>query len=146
MNTTKKLMLVFSIFTLITSCSKKTNDLSPEQTSEKLKQGTWKVSYYFDNGKDETYKFNGYTLTFGSNNLLEILNNSKSSYTGTWYYNNTSDDNSGSSDKLVINIMGDEIVNKLQNDWLIVEMTTDLLHLENDNIDKQEVLKISRSI
>lgn len=146
MKTITKLMLMLSLITLIFSCSNKSNDLTPNQISDNLKQGSWSVSYYAENGKDETYKFNGYSLIFGNDNVLELMKGLQNCCSGSWYYENPSDDSSESNKKLVLNIFGDDVADKLQDDWLIIESTSDFFHLIDDNIEKQEVLKLSRKM
>lgn len=146
MKTITKLMLMLSLITLIFSCSNKSNDLTPNQISDNLKQGSWSVSYYAENGKDETHKFSGYSLIFSNDNVLELMKGLQNSYSGSWYYENPSDDSSESNKKLVLNIFGDDVADKLQDDWLIIESTSDFFHLIDDNIEKQEVLKLSRKM
>lgn len=133
-------MLTMAI--LVASCSKnETNDLSPEQTTDNLKQGLWTVSYFSEKGNDETSNFSGYTILFAENGIL-TFSNSVNKFTGTWSYDHQSDDNSNSSNKLVILITGSKLADDLQDDWIIIEMKENSIQLKDDNTSSAEFLNL----
>ena len=79
MKTIKKqtILTLWVMLAITIGCTNKSDDsVSPDNTSGTITQGTWKVEYFNDSGKDETYKFNGYTFTFGSNGTITATNGS----------------------------------------------------------------------
>lgn len=133
-------MLTMAI--LVASCSKnETNDLNPEQTNNNQKQGYWKVSHFSERGKDETSNFSGYLLMFSENGVL-TFSNSVTTYTGIWSLDDQSDDNSSSSNKLIISITGSKLADDLQDDWIIIEMTENSIQLKDDNTTSAEFLNL----
>ena len=68
------------LFVLTTSSMCSTDDDSiptksnPIEVINIVKNGTWRITYYFDTDQEETSKFNGYNFTFGANNVLTASN------------------------------------------------------------------------
>jgi hypothetical protein len=93
-----------------------------------LTSGTWRVSYYFDD-EDETDDFNGYVITFSSNNTIQVVKNS-TSYTGNWsFYEDDGVD--------VFDIQfNDPLLNELSDDWELLEFSSTLIQLKDDNGDE----------
>lgn len=89
-----------------------------------IHQGTWKVTQYSSNGTDELSYFSGYELTFNDNGNAVAVKSSNS-FSGSW---NTGTDNS--QDKLVLSF-GTSPLDKLNNDWHIIEKTTTKFRLED---------------
>jgi hypothetical protein len=98
--------------------------------------GTWKVSYYFDNGKDETSDFNGYLFEFQSDGVL-VAKFSGQTVRGTWSENT-------SSNKFIINISGNDRLDDTTDDWLIISKTATSIQLKDDNTSKNEQLHFSK--
>jgi hypothetical protein len=144
MKTTRLLTLIFTITILVSSCSKnETVDLNSVQLNNNLKQGSWKVSYFSEKGKDETSNFSGYTLLFAENGVF-TFGNSVNTFTGTWSSDHQSDDNSNSSNKLIILITGSKLADDLQDDWIIIEMNENSIQLKDDNVSSDEFLNLTR--
>lgn len=106
---------------VIVSCKKDDNS----NASAILQDGKWKVTLYNDSGKDETSYFSGYEFSFSDNGIVSATNSS-STMSGT--YTNSSDD---SQDKLLLNFGSVSPVNKLNNDWHIIEQSNSKIRLED---------------
>ena len=123
------------------ACSKSDNPTPDNQKSQKvLKSSGWIVSLYEDKGKDETHHFSGYSLNFGDDHSLVVSNGSKT-FTGTWSILQSSDD-SQSGEKLMLLISGNEVMDDLQDDWLIMELSNDFIRLADDNQSHTEFLEL----
>lgn len=144
MKTTIKLF-VLALTISLASCSK-SNDTNPSNSnnnSNNIGNGSWVVTYYLDSGKNETSDYSGYTFNFNANNVLEAVN-SASTFTGTWYIGDRSGDDNSSSNRFVINITGNNRMDNLQHDWVIVKITDTEISLKDDNASSGEELKFGR--
>ncbi|HEY9114734.1 MAG TPA: hypothetical protein VIN10_08525 [Bacteroidales bacterium] len=141
MKTSIQLISATILMMLVISCSNKSNDLTPSNSSENLTQNAWKVSYYEERGKDETSKFSGYQISFENGGVFK-LSNSTETFTGSWSIGNKSDDSSSSSQKLIIYISGNYVADELQDDWVIAEQSENQMTLQDDSSDHSETLKL----
>ena len=136
------LLILMSLSVALISCSKSDdNNPSPSDTSSSVKEnvpGQWKVSYYYDNDKEETSNYLGYTFTFASDGTLTAINAAQT-YQGSW--SNTVDDN---LPRLVISLSGNDDLIELSDDWVIKSISNTLISLEDDNTTKTEQLKFSK--
>lgn len=122
------LSLIF-ILSVASTCS---SDDSPNSSADAalvintVTSGTWKVTFFEDDGVDETYHFTGYNFTFGASNVLTATNGTNT-YTGTWSVtNDDSNDDSPSSSGLDFNIFFTSPPNfndELSDDWDILSRT-----------------------
>jgi hypothetical protein len=141
MKTTAKLYILALTISLA-SCSK-SNDDNPSNTNNTGQvTGNWKVTYYFDSGKDETSDYNGYTFNFNTGNILEAVTGS-ATYTGTWTLGEPGDDDN-SSNKFVITITGNKAMDDLTDDWKILKMTDTEIWLQDDNLTSAEELRFGK--
>jgi hypothetical protein len=101
--------------------------------------GPWTVSYFFDKDQDETSDFNGYQFYFEDNNIFKAVLQNGTVVNGTW--NRTTDDN---LPRLVISISGNDRLDELQDDWVLLKMEDKLIELEDDNTTEVEQLHFSR--
>jgi hypothetical protein len=144
MKTTVKLILIALTISLV-SCSKSNdNNVTPSNTN-KTEQvtGNWTVNYYLDSGKEESSDFAGYTFAFNSGDVLEAINGA-TTFTGTWTIGSSSSKDDISSNRLVITISGNKVMQKLQHDWLIVKITTNAIWLRDDNVLNNEEIHFVR--
>jgi hypothetical protein len=118
---------------LIVSCSGDDNASSANATPviNTVRQGTWRVTYYFDTDTNETNDFTGYNFTFGSSNAV-TASNGTNIYTGTWSVtadNGTDDDNPNSD--LDFNLAFTTPANfaDLTDDWDVVSRTDTKIEL-----------------
>lgn len=137
-------VLILALTVALAACSNGKDD-NPNPTGNKVDQvaGAWKVSYFFDSGKDETYKFTGYNFNFNSSGTL-TANGSPGNFTGTWRIGQPGDDDDSSSDKLVIFITGNDAMDELQDDWLIIRLTDQEIWLKDDSDSSVEELRFEK--
>ena len=136
MNQYLSILLLFSLPLLLPACTKDSNDdpLLPDDVADELVEGgEWRVVYYFDDDDgDETSDFNGYVFRFLENDVLEAQRNGQTT-TGTWQ---TGTDDS--KPKLEIFLGGNDPLEELNEDWVIVRKADNRLELEDDNDDDDE--------
>lgn len=81
------MLIMLSFAVMFLACSTEddddNNNLNNSEIVNVAQSGTWRISSFIDSGEDETNDFNGYSFTFGDNNVLTATNNSNSQ-TGTW--------------------------------------------------------------
>ena len=125
------------LFVLTTSSMCSTDDDSiptksnPIEVINIVKNGTWRITYYFDTDQEETSKFNGYNFTFGANNVL-TASNGTNNYTGTWSItDNSSNDDSISHLDFNIEFSSPAQFEELSDDWEIIEKSTNLIKLKD---------------
>lgn len=137
----------------IASCSKSDDSLSNTTDTSAQKneiQGkTWTISSYIDKGKDETYHFSGYSFTFGENGIFSATT-SGSEYTGSWSISSSnsgfddSGNHSSNSNKFIITATGNDQMDELSDDFMIVSISSTEIILKDDNPTKVKELKFSR--
>lgn len=126
---------VIIIAGILTSCSNG-EEINPPSTNT-LSDQTWTVSYFFDNDQEETDDFAGYSFIFNSNGQAMASNNAGTT-TGTWSI--ISDDGFR---KFVLDFGLGKPLEELNDDWIIVEETENVLKLRDDNDTKVEELHFS---
>jgi hypothetical protein len=97
-------------------CKKDDASVTPNlstEVSNTLKNGTWRVSYYWDNDQDETGSFNGYTFLFLNNNTVTASNNNNT-VSGSWTMG--TDD---SAVKIFLNFVSPPDFESISGDWKI---------------------------
>ena len=145
MKTASKIIALMAM-AVLWSCSNSDDDnaspagapVTPEQLS-----GDWKVSYYYDDGKIETGDFSAYSFRFHADGTFEANSNAQS-YAGSWSVGEPGDDSSNSSSKLVITITGNDKIDDLSDDWLILSMTDGEIRLKDDSDNSVEELHFVR--
>ncbi len=152
MKTTTRLLAIVLIATS-TACSKSDDSASPANLSATLIQeistDSWIVSSYIDKGKNETSGYTGYTFTFFDNGTL-TADVSGMTFTGTWRIgsnHNGSDDSvnhSGNDNKLIIAISGNDRMDELTDDFLIVSISAPEIVLKDDNLTKIKELRFAK--
>lgn len=97
--------VLLSLVLIVFSCSEDDDNQTGQLSSEienSITSGTWRISYYFDSGTDETAHFTGYNFTFGDNGTLSA-SDGINTYSGTWSISKSSGDDD-SLDDLDFNI------------------------------------------
>lgn len=141
----RHLSIIFlAVVVLFSACKTEDNNVNPSSggnnNSGVLVTGVnWRVSYFYDNDKDETSDFSGYTFEFRSDNTL-VANNGSNTISGTW--NETVDDN---LPRLVmqLNTTNDKL-DELNDDWVIESKTASEIKLKDDNPDRNEQLHFTK--
>lgn len=110
---------------LVISCKKEDNS-TPSKTNVPtiLTQGNWRITLYNDSGADELYHFSGYTFTF-SNGIVTAVKNGNS-VIGS--YSTVIDD---SKNKMLLNFGNTVPFDELNDDWHIVEETSNKIRLQD---------------
>lgn len=108
------------------------NQQDPTPVINTVSDGTWRITFYEDNGQNETNHYTGYNFTFGSSNVLTATNGTDT-YTGAWSVSNSnsSDDDNPSND-LDFNIMFSSptlFADELTDDWDILTYTSTKIEL-----------------
>lgn len=117
---------------IFVSCSKDESKSSVDEVSDALKDGTWKVSYFYDSGKDETVNYAGYNFVFGGNSVLTVSKD-PNSYNGKWFVAKSTSDNDLYSTLFKISIGPNDIFQDLNGDWKVMENTGSSLMLKDDS-------------
>ncbi|PZF73302.1 hypothetical protein DN068_09030 [Taibaiella soli] len=90
-----------------------------------IQAGVWKVSFFSDNGNDETNHFTGYEFAFNANGSA-TASNGGSTVNGTWK-TGTDDDQA----KLELNFGNTSPFDELNNDWHILNTNNTTILLED---------------
>lgn len=130
----KALSVILVAHTLLSSTCSKNDDVVSPGTGGNI-AGSWKVSYYWDNTKDETAKFSGYAFTFNSNGQLTAVKGSNT-VTGSW---------TETSSKLIIDFGADPVLSDMNDDWLKTEKTITTIKVKDDNPARDERLEFVKN-
>ncbi len=140
----KRILLAPVFLVVMTAgCQNKTGtNITPgsnTSVSGTVTTGKWVVSYFYDNDKEETSDYNGYTFEFKNDNTLTATRNS-GTITGTW--NEVSDDG---FQKMVIALnTTDDKLKELNDDWVIESRNDTQVKLKDDNPARNEQLHFSK--
>lgn len=107
---------VMATAAVFTACKKENANPSPADAFDTVSKGEWQVQYFFDDN-DETYKFEGYVLTFNSNGTVTAVKGTEA-VNGTW---NTGIDDSQT--KLDLNFSNSDLFDELNDDWHVQELS-----------------------
>jgi hypothetical protein len=105
--------------------------------SKIITKGSWMVSLFMEDNKDETSDFFGYTFDFNSDGTLMVTLPTGIINTGRWSY----DDNSS---KYKIMISRNDKLDKVNDEWIIVSKSNDLIELKDDSSTKNELLNFKK--
>jgi hypothetical protein len=130
----KALVIIFAAHTLLSSTCSKDDDVIAPGSGGNI-TGNWKVTLYWDNSKDETYKFNGYTFIFNSSGVLSALYGG-TTVNGTW---------TETGSKLIIDFGTHPVLSDLNDDWLKDEKTASSIKLKDDNPARDEKLQFVKN-
>ncbi|MDH3381722.1 MAG: hypothetical protein OEL54_03395 [Flavobacteriaceae bacterium] len=138
MNFFCKILILFFI-SLFISCSDDSGDnlpltIAPNNVEGILINGTWKITSYMDDDKNETNDYTGYIFTFMTDKTVNVSGGRSSS--GFW--------NTFKDDKIVkfnLNFENQIPLDELNDDWIIKLLTVRKIELEdvsggNGSIDK----------
>ncbi len=127
----KKIVIVlFAITFALGSCtassrSSNNNTTTPAQVIQTVQSGAWKISYFFDSGKNETNNYNNYLFTFQSNGTLTASNGSNT-VNGTW-----SSGNDDSQTKLDISLGNTNPWDDISDDWHVIAQSSTQIQLQD---------------
>ncbi|HJW27709.1 MAG TPA: hypothetical protein VJ508_00495 [Saprospiraceae bacterium] len=134
----KKILIMLAIYSglalvlTLVSCSKGDSTVSTQtDVQNHVQSGTWQITSFIDSGKDETSHFQGYSFTFGANNVLTATNNN-GTVTGTWstVENNGYYGDAGTVSMILqFNLTND--FESLSEDWLVVSQSSTRIELKH---------------
>jgi hypothetical protein len=107
------------------------NDLLKSSLEDRVKSGTWAISYFNDSGTDETNHFTGYAFTFGASGILTATKGTNI-FTGTWSVTDSNSNDDSLSDlhfNINFNLTND--FEDLNDDWEIISQSTTKIELRD---------------
>ena len=111
------------------SCNKdddnSNNNNNNNSNTTMLKSGTWKVTNFNEDGKDETYYFTGYSFDFQDNNVVTATSGT-SVITGTWGFRNDS-----GKTKFDLNFGNVNKFEELNEDWEVLSQSDTKIELKH---------------
>ena len=122
----KTLVFALSLFVLF-GCKKddNSNDNSSifASITTDIVKDTWKITFYADDGVDETSRFTSYTFTFKQDGTVDAANDLLTE-TGTWSYEDSSNDSSDDDgidldEELLLLFPGSNVLDEISDDWHI---------------------------
>jgi len=125
------LLMAFVIVTLV-SCSSEDSKNTVKEITNTVKEGTWKIGYFYDSGADKTQNYTGYIFTFGDNTIL-TASKETNTYTGQWSVGNSTSDDDLYSTIFKISIGPMNIFEGLNGNWKVIENTGTSLKLKDDS-------------
>lgn len=123
MKTLATTALLALVIIFATACSK---DETPASVKTKISDSSWKVSYYWDKDKDETYKFQGISFQFKSDQTIEVTYSGGPEF-GTWLFTKSS----SSHDHFIINLPDKDPFDELNDDWEVIRITDSIIELKD---------------
>jgi len=129
---------------LATGCQNKTStNVTPGNNNTPLSgtvtSGKWTISYFYDNDKEETSDYSGYSFEFKTDKTLTATGSGITT-TGTW--NETIDDD---LPRLVIMLnTTDDKLTELNDDWVIESKNDTQIKLKDDTPDRNEQLHFNK--
>lgn len=121
------LALLFSI-TLNSCSSDDDNSGVDDGTSQLIVQGSWRITYFFEDNIDQTHYFTGYAFIFSADHTLSAVNGDVT-ILGNWTIGN--DD---STHKLVILFpIKDGPFEEISEDWQIQNKTPSKIELKHQS-------------
>jgi len=131
----KRLLLPVILACCLASCSK---DDKNSNNGDPV-TGNWRVSFFYDNDKDETSDYTGLTFSFNTNGSIHVSGQGQQA-TGTW--KQFSDDG---LPRLEINFnTTNSDLQELNDDWVIESKNNSEIKLSDDNPDRNEQLHFQR--
>ncbi len=115
--------MVIGIAMLVTACND--TNITNSETANIIKNGTWRITYYYDTDHEETSSFSGFNFTFNENGTVTAIKGI-SSVSGTW---STGTDDS--QVKLILNFGANTPFDELNDDWHVIELKDVKVRLED---------------
>ncbi|WP_034258765.1 hypothetical protein [Altibacter lentus] len=134
--------LLFLIFSALFFKSCKSNDddavtnVNANVVSD-LPEGTWRISYFFNNNADHTNDYSSFTFNFKTDRSVDAVNDIFSE-TGNWEYedasNDASDDDGIENDEeLLLTFTGATLLGELSDNWHITSASATRVELFDES-------------
>ena len=127
MKAMRNLFILAILTATLVSCTRSTDNTTLTTAAT---VGNWKVSL-FQEEKDETSDYAGWTFTFESNGTATAIKGS-ATVTGSWALKES---------KFKLDFGADNILRHISDDWIIIEKTDTSIKLKDDNTLKIELLQ-----
>ena len=126
-NSIKNSIQILAMILLISCSSGEDNPVpgSPDEVSNAVTSGSWRITYFWDTDKDETNHFTGYNFTFEEEGTLSATNG-VNTYNGIW---TTGMDDS--QVKLIISFGSPPDFVDISDDWHVIEQSSSKIRLED---------------
>jgi hypothetical protein len=124
----KNILLLALLMTFGIACSKdddNSSSITPDNVSNTVTSGTWRITYYWDTDHEETSNYSGYSFTFATGGVLTAVKTG-STVTGTW---STGTDDSKT--ELVIAFASPASFVEISDDWEVIENTSTKIRLQD---------------
>ena len=131
-NTFRSVTLIILMFSTFVSCNKEESKNTVNNVSDTVKEGTWRISYFYHSGKTETEKYVGYNFVFGGNGIL-TASKETNTYNGQWLVNESTSDDDLFSTIFKISMSPTDIFSDLNEDWKVIENADSTLKLKDDS-------------
>jgi hypothetical protein len=134
---TSNLLVIVSVILasfVFSGCDKdkeEKKEITTEQLSALLKQGTWEITYYFDQ-EDETSDYTSYTFFF-KDGVVDVISPSQA-LTGSW-----SISRNDNTSKLMLNFATQTLLDELTDDWEIFEYSDVRMKLRDQSGGNNEI-------
>lgn len=123
------------------------NTITEQELSNTVKNGTWRITNFQDNGVDKTGDFTGYNFTFNDDNTVTATNG-VNSYNGVWTVEaDDSDDDNNPNNNPDFNLTfgTPAAFAELTEDWDPIERTGNKIRLQDDDDDGTDYLTFERN-
>lgn len=122
---------IYSLLLVVGSFLSSCNKVSNKSVEKAIEEGTWKISYYAEDGSNQTSDFTGYTFNFTSDGNVTATNGF-STIVGTWSVSkdNSNDDSSSDVDFNLV-FPATNNFDELNDDWDIVTQNDNTLELKD---------------
>ena len=135
------------VLILVVSSNLSCNNCDDASTSNKINSanaiivnannGSWRISYYWNDNQDKTALFDGYLFKFMPNNIINT-NNTINTFDGNWsVIDNNANSNSLSDIIFKISFNNPSSFKELTNDWIFIEKTTSVLKFKKIGNNKE---------
>jgi hypothetical protein len=120
-------VLAIIVMIAFSSCKKDGNSTSAQVAALNTTavQGKWRVTYFADNGIDETIHFIGYEFQFNSNNTVTATKGGIT-VSGTW-----ASGNDDSAIKFILSFSSPVEFLDLNNDWHVTQQSSTKITLQD---------------
>ena len=125
--------LIAFVFTSFVSCDSDESKSTVDEVTDTVKDGAWRISYFYDSGKDKTANYVGYNFIFGDNTVMTASREISTSYNGQWFVTKSTSDNELFSTIFKISMSPTDIFQDLNEDWKVIENTGTSLTLKDDS-------------
>lgn len=125
-------LLMVAVTVTFVSCSNDDYKTGADDVADTVKDGTWKIGYFYDSGVEKTINYAGYNFTFG-NNTVVMASKETNSYDGVWSVSKSTSDNDLYSTIFKIAFGSPDILINLSGDWKVIENTGTSLKLKDDS-------------